>query len=179
MENKITKNESLTFLLPILSTPKFNKNFFINKYFIGTFIGDVNRYHYDYEIILVYKKEREISFYLFEVDLMKHPYFTHISYDYPESGLSVYVFKIPSDLESNYEYIIDGHYRKVNQKLKDNIIKFWNANKTSKCYLVFYDDTGLKLYWDNKPYNKEDICFKDEVYPPPIIELELFNSEQF
>ena len=181
MQNKIVDNESLTFLLPLLSTPRFHKQFFINNHFIGTFIGDTDRYHYDNEILLVYKKTNTLPFYIFEVELMKHPLFTNIFYDYFESGLTVYVFKIPDSMEETYQHIIQGNYRRIDQKFKNKITTFWNKiiDTTEKSYKIFYDKENLKPYWDKKPISREDVCNEGEVWPPPLLEHELFYSDTF
>lgn len=126
------RNNTLTFLLPFLSNKRYNKEFFLNKYFIGSFIEDVDRYSYEYEILLVYRRKPTFEYHEFEFDLIFHPYFSKISYDYSDKSTVIFVFKIPVSLEEDYDFITNGNHTKISPSMKLKIVKFWNVEFIKK-----------------------------------------------
>lgn len=148
------RNDTLAFLLPLLSIEKYNKNFFLNNYFIGAFIEDVDKYKYEYEVILAYKLKPLINYHEFEIELRKHPYFSKISYDYEEDSICMFVFKIPIEYEEDYDHIMNGEYFKIDSINKLKISKFWNSGKNGKIYkLLFNYDNKEK--WSSCDFEKE------------------------
>jgi hypothetical protein len=154
----------------------------MNKYFIGAFLGDVDRYDYDHEILLVYKREIELPYYRFEVELMSHPDYSGISYDYLNKDMIVYVFKIPLDYEDTYDQVCNGLYSQLSPEYKLILTKFWDAEKhkeSSKVFNIIFKTDKLKEYWKAKGVDSNDICMESEVWPPVIYENELFWIENF
>lgn len=148
------RNDSLAFLLPLLSNPRFDRHFFMNNYFIGAFIGDVDRYRYEYEVVLVYKYEPQIKYHIFEAELFKHKNFSKISYDYDKESCNVYVFKMPIELEEDFNFILNGKYHKIKPESKLKISKFWNSEKGGRIYKMLFNPE-LNDEWSLPPYEKE------------------------
>ena len=147
-------NNSLTFLLPLLSNGIYDKRFLINNRFIGCFIGDVNKYSYDYEILLIYKKEFTLEFFKHDNLLLNHPLFSKITYDYSDENITVYVFKIPIAEEEDYDFINYGNHNQIHPHNKLKIIKFWGLNNKLKKYLLTPKDLN-----DNYISDYEDEFF--------------------
>lgn len=179
--SKVIKNDTLSFLLPMLATRKFDREFFINDYFIGAFIGDINRYEYDHEVLLVYERQPLLPFYEFLLELHSHPDYTGISYDYPDHNFIVYVFKVPVAVEEEFYKVLEGSYSKLNAETKLQIVKFWEAQEqtNSKVFNIIFKTDRMKQYWINKGIDPEEVCTNGELWGAPVEELELFNIENF
>jgi hypothetical protein len=177
--NKIIKNETLSFLLPMLSSHIYSKNFLLNKYFIGAFIGDANRYEYDNEILLVYKLGLTMDFLNFDAQLCKNPNYTGISYDYPDKGLVVYVFKVPLELEEEYYKVMNGTYSLLDPGYKLHIVKFWEVKNedNSKVFNILFKQTKMQEYWLKKGVNVIEVCMPNEVWLTPVLESEIFSID--
>jgi hypothetical protein len=178
--NKVIYNDTLSFLLPLISTNRYNKDFFINKYFIGAFLGDVDRFDYEHELLLVYKREVQIPFYEFEIELMKHPNYSGISYDYSNREYIIYVFGFPLETEEDVDTLSLGYYSKISPEAKLKIIKFWDADKakeTSKVFNIIFKTEVMRNYWIKKRIDSSELCMEDEVWPPLVYEDQLFCIE--
>ena len=173
----LIKNETLSFLLPMISSKVFTKRFFLRDNFIGAFIGDIDRYEYDNEIILAYHIDRTLDFLKFDAKLCQNPYYTRISYDYPEKNVVLYVFKIPVELEEEYEKVLEGEYSKLSPSYKLDLIKFWGENKLGKVFQILFNPRSLIEYWRNKGIDYREICIPGEYWIQPILNQELFSID--
>lgn len=157
----MVRNDTLSFLLPLLSNPRFDRDFFMNRYFIGAFIKDVDRYDYDNEIILVYNYRPQMKYYNFETQLVRHNSYSKINYMYDQESCAAYVFRIPVDLEEDFNFILKGEYHNISPESKLKISKFWNSDKGGRLYKMLY-----------KPELSDE-------WAPPAFEKEVFDIMEF
>tara|TARA_R110002074_G_scaffold159384_2_gene316706 strand:+ start:802 stop:1542 length:741 start_codon:yes stop_codon:yes gene_type:complete len=115
--DKLTK--SSLFILPMLNGNR--RLYMFDSLFINCFIGTKE---YKNHIVLLYRFSGESTFLKFEEALSQFAGFVK-TYD-PSPEYVVFVFKIPSTQEKNYNYIINGKYSKIDILYKNKILEFHN-----------------------------------------------------
>lgn len=153
----VASNNTLVFLLPLISDSRYDRRFFITNNFMGAFIGDIDRHSYEYEVLLVYKTERRINYHKFSSTLRKNPYFSKVSYLYPEKDVVVFVFKVPIEYEQDYKHIMNGDYHKASPDGKLRIVKFWEPfNEKDKISVYLFKPEEMESNkWTIPDYEDE------------------------
>ena len=177
---KYVLNETLRFILPMISNKIHNKKFFLNGRFVGCFIGDKDREFIADEILLVYKYDNTRADIIFTVELEKLPGFK-LTY-YKDDDLIVFVYKVQPDILADYEKILTGNYSKINPERKLEIVKFWGVNEKSLKSIVYgaiYKPSYMTDYWEDKKSNPADYCAEDEMWIEPTLSEEIFSISQY
>jgi hypothetical protein len=169
-------NQTEKFILPMISTTDMKNKFFINKYFIGCYIGDTNNNRFQDKIMIAYKFEPSIPFIEFEKELSKNPYIRYgEEYDYDEKNVVMYVFNVPKEHMEDYYLILDGKYSEISNILKLKILKFWGENEISLLYSILFKTEKIKEFWEKTDKNYKIFCADEEYWYLPKLDSEIFN----
>ena len=174
-------NQAIKFILPMITTGNMKDIFFMNKYLIGCYIGDVNMPKFQDKIMLVYNFSMNMDFITFEKKLSKNPYFLNdMDYDYEAENIVIYVFNVPKEHLEDYQLVLEGKYSELSNDLKLKILKFWgDEQERSLLHSVLFKGTRIKQYWADKKLNPILYCAEDEYWYLPRLENELFDIEQY
>lgn len=113
-------NKSYTYILPMLANYIGIKK----RNLVNTFIGDRDYPKYDNNIFLLYKFSGAKEFLLYE-DFLKSTDLFVDSYD-PDNHHVMFVFKVPSFYQSDYDLFKQGKYSEMNYDYKVVIFGFHN-----------------------------------------------------
>jgi len=172
-------NQTTKFILPMISSEGMKNRFFVNKYFVGCYIGDTNKNKFNDKILLAYKFEPSITFIEFEKKLSKNPYMLQGSdYDYEEKDIVIYVFNVPKEHQEDYYLILDGKYSEISNILKLKILKFWNESEISMLYSILFKTEKIKKFWDSRNQNPILYCAENEYWYLPRLDNEIFDIDK-
>jgi len=157
-------NDTTKFLLPILF-PDLTHDKLFSNYFEQAYIGSLDTDTLDDTIILKFQEEDSMEDFISDNTI------------YHKDNIVAYA--IPDELNEEYERFLSGKYSKFKEESKQNILDFWDEEKTSLLYGILYKteegkEILLNTVQDKKLKNRissglenEDI----EFWPPPNIIL--------
>ena len=132
---KLTK--SSLFIFPMLDG---NRNLYMfDSLFVNCFIGTEE---YKNHIVLLYRFSGDSTFLKFEEALLKFRGFVK-TYD-PSPEYVIFIFKIPSTQEKNYNCIINGKYSKVDILYKNKILEFHNFTTEGDLAQILFKSKNRK-----------------------------------
>ena len=162
-------NKSYTYILPMLA-------YYIGitkKDLVNTFIGDKDYPQYDNNIFLLYKFSGSKKFLLYE-DFLKSTELFVDSYD-PDDRHVMFVFKVPSFYQSDYNLFKEGKYSEMNYDYKVVIFGFHNIlDHEHRVAKVLFKHQDLREEWEERTGSK--IPKHAEVSSVPDLDREVYNE---
>lgn len=173
-------NQSVKFILPMISELGRRKEFYLNDKFIGCYVEDINKEKTRDKIILVYK----FDVYNHTVGDIKHykelynhkTYLKGQDYDYNDKNIVVYMFNVPKEFQEDYQLILEGKYSEISPTLKLNILKFWDSDKTTLLHSILFKGQKIKEFWKERG-NREEHCIEGEYWYIPKPDMEVFDVD--
>ena len=144
--SEITPTNSTRFILPMLGTSVLKDAFFVNNYYINTYIGDQHKKAYDDHILLFYKFEPTKEYVRFEkvIELLE----TYSdSYDHDQAHSTVYAFEVPERYQEDYNMFINGDYMLFSEAYKKQILSFWGLGGNNIITHILYGSTETGRRW--------------------------------
>lgn len=131
-----TLNKSSKFLLPILYENTYTKEFFLcdtflENVYISTFSKEVVP-----DLVLRYRYSESTIFGRFQTAVVKHPYYLECTSDGYNHLL--YSFAIVDEFKADYHNFVKGRYSRFSDKLKRNILSFFNFTKDGTMGQILY-----------------------------------------
>jgi len=162
-------NKSYTYVLPMLSSEmKLVKDNLKN-----TFIGDESYPEYDNHIFLLYRFSGSKEFLEYE-DFLKNTKLFVASYD-PDDSHVMYVFKVPSFYQVDYDLYKRGKYSEMNYDYKVMIFAFHNIlDHEHRVAKVLFKHPDLHEEWEER--TGTDIPEGMEVSSVPDLKKEIYNE---
>src|SRR4030042_4960678 len=74
-------------------------------------------------------------------------------------------FKIPQEFTDDYKKITKSLYSKISDKSKEQILNFWDEDKSSYLYSVLYKTKRVLNYWQSKTDKKLHLSKEKEYWP--------------
>jgi len=143
---EISPTKSTSFLLPMLGTSTLKDAFFINQFYINTYIGDVFNPKYRDNLLLFYRFEPIKEYSRFEkvIEMLE----TYVdSYDNDKLHKTTYVFDIPERFQEDYNMFINGDYLLFSEEYKKQIISFWGLKGNNIITHILYGSTDQGRRW--------------------------------
>lgn len=162
-------NKSYTYILPMLSAEmKIVKTGLKN-----TFIGDRDYPEYDNHIFLLYEFSGSREFLEYE-DFLENTKLFVAKYD-PDDHHVMFVFKVPSFYQVDYDLFREGKYSEFNYDYKVMIFAFHNIlDHEHRVAKVLFKHPDLREEWEER--TGTDIPESMEVSSVPDLEREVYND---
>lgn len=129
-------NKGSYFLTPFYAKDKLSIAW--DKYFCNTFIKYKNKdgiYFMFKYVISDDMNAEDVEYLKFEKKLCKHPNFINT---YEIDGYTIFEFSIVEEFKDSIALILSGKYSKLEDKVKELIVQFHNANEKNILYGVLY-----------------------------------------
>lgn len=127
MSQKEQKNKASFLVLPMLG---FNKDFFgWSNNLVNCYIKDLNYPEFDNHIVLMYEypellKERDIQN-IVKQEANLNEVNKHLVHRYePSVNKSVFIYDVPKQYQSDYDWFRYGKYSKMSPKFKEQVLDF-------------------------------------------------------
>jgi len=168
-EKKIVKKTKATsFILPMLG----KSIYFYKPYLINCYVGDRKFCKYDHHIFVFLKVDESKEYEIIRDELKA---LKNFEFEYsPTWGTMMFVFSIPKDYFKDFMHFKDGKYSKFSEKLKEEVIRLNNVNRSSVIFGAFSKSEKLREAWE-----KDLNCSlpKDaEVLSVPNLDHEIYNN---
>ena len=162
-------NKSYTYILPMLSAEMK----IVKAGLKNTFIGDRDYPEYDNHIFLLYEFSGSREFLEYE-DFLENTKLFVAKYD-PDDHHVMFVFKVPSFYQVDYDLFREGKYSEFNYDYKVMIFAFHNIlDHEHRVAKVLFKHPDLREEWEER--TGTDIPESMEVSSVPDLEREVYND---
>lgn len=168
-------NKSKTYILPMLLSSNFKfYSDFTPTQLRGIFIGDqAAEPAIENKILLLYKFKGTTNYFSLENKLITHPLFEY--YYEPDKLHTMYVFKVPDNLEKDYKLFLDWKISSFSNDYKKQVLNFHRQDSNSLVYKILYKDKKYKKELEQNLQTKIDD--NSELSSVPVWYIEYYQKE--
>lgn len=173
LHSKGRLNETTRFILPHLRNEfdTLTDSDIIIEGFEGAFLGKKSDESYTDNLIISYNPVNTDEYN--RVDTLLTTSKNYIDSFDTEDGNINYIFQLEDSLKEDVNKLIEGKYSELDDKLKQNILKFWKLSSgTDPVYAILYKTPAgaelINLFDDSL----KQLVVGDECWPKPDLTLE-------
>ena len=165
---KLKVNLTTAFMLPMLYDQSFKHSDILTNTFIDTYIADLDKPENDNKLVVRYAT-------ITDLPSWTDTYSLYTSED--ESMMVIY--EVPEIYMDEYGKFLIGDYSKFSKKYKEQILKFWEADKYTFIYGVLYKhkDELNNFMMETLDIDLDFISVDAEYWKPPNLKQEIFGMK--